>query len=281
MRDRLLVSTDPKKFTDELTDVFDYKSPPWSTAFPEINTDLIPCAPALNRVENNRYCTPAPAAPLTPPAEDCAKCPAGHPYPYGNSVSGSWCCSVAVPRGPMGCASKKICCLTPGSQKNSTWGNDGCEGIGRCGTNPGNKTACEAAPGPASFTDYTSIANASWQNVFGDNSEFKGCGSAELALEGMLRPRASMKTDDRSSTKAPRSSKIWTPPPGEDEDEERRRAAARKHDPDRIAANNRAQREFEASEWAAATKEAREARKLAEQSPPPVISAADMERDEM
>ena len=137
-----------------------------------------PCAPTLNVVRDNRYCF-LPAPPPSPPAPgSCAKCPASHAYPYGGPVSGSWCCTVPLVPGK-GCVSKKICCLTPGSQKNSSYGDDGCEGIRRCGTNPTNKTACVAPPPPPAslvFTDYTSIANAEWKNVFENNTEFhSGC----------------------------------------------------------------------------------------------------------
>ena len=79
-----------------------------------------------------------------PAAGSCAVCPKpGHPYPYGSAIDGSWCCSV--PLYEQHCTSGKICCLTPGSNKKSPYGNDGCEGIARCGTNPTNKTACRDA----------------------------------------------------------------------------------------------------------------------------------------
>ena len=78
-----------------------------------------------------------------------------------------------------GCSPKSICCLTPGSHKNSSYGNDGCEGIPRCGTNPTNKTACVAPPPPPpppAFTDYTAIATAAWHNTFQNNTQYHtGC----------------------------------------------------------------------------------------------------------
>jgi hypothetical protein len=52
------------------------------------------------------------------------------------------------------------------------WGDDGCEGIRRCGTNPKNVTACPARELPPTFTDYDAIANASWLNNFSDNTPF-------------------------------------------------------------------------------------------------------------
>ena len=141
----------PKEFLSEL-DKMHYTQPPWSTEFPDIDVTSTPCAPALNVVRDNRYCFLPPPPP--PPHDECAKCPGSHPYPYGGPVSGAWCCTVPVTPG-QGCVSRKICCLTPGSQKNSSWGDDGCEGIARCGTNPTNQTACTAPPAPPAFTDYT------------------------------------------------------------------------------------------------------------------------------
>ena len=83
--------------------------------------------------------------------ESCAVCPKpGHPYPYGNAEAGGWCCSA--PLTEHRCTSGKICCLTPGSNKQSPYGDDGCENIARCGTNPTNKTACRDALG--SWTTY-------------------------------------------------------------------------------------------------------------------------------
>jgi hypothetical protein len=95
---------------------------------------------------------PAATAAAAAAAADCAACPKpGHPYPYGDPVSGSWCCSV--PLNEHLCHGS-ICCLTPGSNKKNPYGpnNDGCEGIGRCGTNPANKTACRDPLG--SWTTY-------------------------------------------------------------------------------------------------------------------------------
>jgi hypothetical protein len=169
--------TYPRAFLDELAAVH-YTQPPWSTAFLEINVNATPCAPTLNTVRDNRYCFLPPPPPAPAPApENCAVCPkTGYPYPYGSAVSGSWCCSVPYNGS---CSSRKICCLTPGSNKKSPYGNDGCEGLPRCGTNPTNKTACTApAPPPAlpTFTDYTKIAKAEWQNTFENNTEFhSGC----------------------------------------------------------------------------------------------------------
>jgi hypothetical protein len=125
--------TYPKAFLDELEAVH-YKQPPWSTEFPNIDVTSTPCAPTLNVVRDNRFCFLPPPPPPPAPAKGCAKCPGSHPYPYGSPVFGSWCCSVPTPGS--GCASKKICCLTPGSHKDSPYGDDGCEGIQRCGTNP-------------------------------------------------------------------------------------------------------------------------------------------------
>jgi|EP01047_Picozoa_sp_COSAG01_P013982 hypothetical protein len=87
----------------------------------------------------------------SPQPGSCATCPKpSFPFPYGSAVAGSWCCSV--PLYEHRCKSGKICCLTPGSDKKSPYGNDGCEGIARCGTNPTNKTACSDPLG--SWTTY-------------------------------------------------------------------------------------------------------------------------------
>lgn len=101
--------TYPKAFLDELAAV-NYRQPPWSTAFPHIDVTSTPCAPTLNIVRDNRYCflpppPPAPSPP-PPPAGSCAKCPTGHPYPYGSAVFGSWCCSVPH----MSCAGSQPTC---------------------------------------------------------------------------------------------------------------------------------------------------------------------------
>lgn len=80
-----------------------------------------------------------------------------------------------------GCVKGSICCLTPGSHKNSSYGDDGCEGISRCGTNPPNQTACVAPPPPPpppgdKFTDYAAIATTEWQNTFENNTQYHtGC----------------------------------------------------------------------------------------------------------
>eukprot|EP01048_Picozoa_sp_COSAG05_P019165 COSAG05_NODE_2943_length_2479_cov_1.322269_1_plen_256_part_00 len=151
---------------------------------PVISTDTVviaaldvtstPCAPALNVVRDNRYCfLQRPPPPPPPPTAGCIKCPASHPFPYGGPVYGSFCCSVRSDG--HGCASKKICCLTPGSHTTSPYGDDGCEGIIRCGTNPANKTACVAPPSPPKFTDYNNIAKAAWKNLFTNNTQFQGC----------------------------------------------------------------------------------------------------------
>ena len=81
-------------------------------------------------------------------SQSCASCPKPkYPYPHGNPIDGSWCCSE--PLYEHQCKSGKQCCLTPGSQKKNPYGpnNDGCEGIARCGTNPTNRTACTDALG--------------------------------------------------------------------------------------------------------------------------------------
>ena len=49
-------------------------------------------------------------------SQSCASCPKPkYPYPHGNPIDGSWCCSE--PLYEHQCKSGKQCCLTPGSQK--------------------------------------------------------------------------------------------------------------------------------------------------------------------
>ena len=111
--------TYPKQFMEQL-EALHYKRPPWSTAFPDIDTTTTPCAPTLNVVSDNRYCfpkskppPPPPPPPAPPPGPGCAKCPPGHLYGYGDPVNGHWCCSAPVDGPPTGasCPSKSICCL--------------------------------------------------------------------------------------------------------------------------------------------------------------------------
>ena len=144
-----------------------YKQPPWSTAF-DIDTTTSPCAPALNVVRDNRFCFAREPAPPPPPHAPCARCSAGK-HLCGSPQSGHWCYA-----GPFAgvCGHKDICCLQPGSMKKSKWGDDGCEGIRRCGNNPHNLTVCPPLPLPPSFSDYAKIANASWRNVFSNNTNF-------------------------------------------------------------------------------------------------------------
>ena len=184
----------PSKFIDELEQVFHYHSPPWSEAFPTIDTTLDPCAPALNAVQNNRFCShdgsvgSAPTTAAVDDHADCATCPAEFKFPYTpspssspeGSVTGSYCCTVAAVNSA--CPSAHICCLTPGSQKVTRSGSSGCEGIARCGNNPTNKTACKppappAPPGlPLGFSDYEQTgAKPEWRNVFSNNTEFHQC----------------------------------------------------------------------------------------------------------
>ena len=120
-----------------------YKQPPWSTAF-DIDTTTIPCAPVKNTVRDNRWCMLKPPAQPPAPSSGCVNCPAGR-YGYGDDKNGHWCCSVAVAGN--GCPSKNICCLEPGTKKASGWGDDGCEGIHRCGTNPCVSHHCYATSG--------------------------------------------------------------------------------------------------------------------------------------
>eukprot|EP01043_Picozoa_sp_COSAG02_P048608 COSAG02_NODE_4790_length_4976_cov_2.574739_3_plen_573_part_00 len=181
----------PSKFIDELEQVFHYRSPPWSEAFPTIDTTLDPCAPALNAVEDNRFCNPVDSTLTASAADDnadCATCPPSFKYPYTPSPSsspegsetGSYCCTVAPVNSA--CPSAHICCLTPGSQKITRWGSHGCEGIARCGNNPTNKTACKppaphAPPGlPPGFSDFEQTgAKPEWGNHFSNNTEFHHC----------------------------------------------------------------------------------------------------------
>jgi hypothetical protein len=173
----------PKKFTDELSDVFHYQQQPWASAF-SIDTTLVPCAPVKNVATNNSYCTTAAApAPPPPPPGPCARCPTGHPFGYTPSpTTGSYCCSAPVVGG--GCPSKQICCLTPGSQAITPWGTHGCEGITRCGSNRQNHTACSAVgPGGGSpFTDFTGD-QPEWQNTIAGNFVPLHC---EAASSGWL-----------------------------------------------------------------------------------------------
>ena len=170
-----------------------YKQPPWSTAFPDLDVTTTPlCAPVLNVVRDNRYCTPPPEPPAkpAPPPAPCAHCPAGR-FVYGERAYGSWCCSVPVPPGASGCGSKDICCLTPGTIKKSPYGNHGCEGIARCGNNPTNKTACKPVPQQI-FTDYGALpaARSGWHNTFANNTNFS-CPHGVLKTDDSARAEAS------------------------------------------------------------------------------------------
>ena len=160
----------PAAFTTELETVFRYRQPPWSTAFPGINTTLFPCAPSLNTITDNSFCLSKVDEP------DCAQCPVSHAFPYTPSpATGSYCCSIPTVAGA--CPSKEICCLTPGSQKVTPWGKHGCEGIARCGNNPANHSACQppSPPGlPPGFSDFEETGgNPAWQNIFSNNTAFK------------------------------------------------------------------------------------------------------------
>jgi hypothetical protein len=202
----------PSKLIDELEHVFHYRQSPWATAFPTIDVSLAPCAPALNTIVNNRFCQPKPPSPLSAP--DCATCPAKFRYPYTpspsksreGSVTGSYCCTV--PTIGKSCKSASICCLTPGSQKNTSWGSHGCEGLPRCGNNPSNKIACQPAappppPGmPPGFTDFTGLGvNVSWLNVFRNNTVFDVCP-----------PSSYVKTDDGDGSAYVRTPRPPPPP---------------------------------------------------------------------
>eukprot|EP01051_Picozoa_sp_SAG22_P030822 SAG22_NODE_12160_length_454_cov_0.836620_1_plen_136_part_10 len=127
----------PGKFIDELSEVFHYRDPPWSNAFPGIDISLAPCAPVLNVVTGNQYCKHSPSP---PPVAHCAKChPGQHPYVGKPAGVGSFCCTLE-PSGASCPHPGKICCLTPGTIKKTAYGHDGCEGKPRCGNNPTNKT---------------------------------------------------------------------------------------------------------------------------------------------
>jgi hypothetical protein len=183
----------PKKFIDELEQVFHYREPPWSTAYPDINTTLAPCAPALNVITGNRFCQPKHVQPpaAAEASDDCATCPATHKYGYTpvpsnspeGSVTGSYCCSG--PTSDNSCHSRSICCLTPGSEKKTKYGSHGCEGIARCGNNPTNKKPCKPPPPPPTpglppgFSDFESTgAKTEWLNIFRNNSAFAVCPTA-------------------------------------------------------------------------------------------------------
>ena len=161
----------PGNFIAELQRTFHYRQPPWSTAFPDINTDLAPAAPVLNSFVNNRYCPLRVAPPPAPPSDSCANCPASHPHVFTPSkTTGTYCCATATVAG--GCPGGRICCLTPGTQKKTKFGSWGCEGLPRCGTNPANRSACAGPPPPPLFTDYYLETEhlAAWRNSFVNNS---------------------------------------------------------------------------------------------------------------
>ena len=161
----------PGNFIAELQRTFHYRQPPWSTAFPGINTDLAPAAPVLNRIEDNRYCPLRVAPPPAPPSDSCAKCPPTHAHVYTPSkATGTYCCATATVAG--GCPGGRICCLTPGTQKKTKFGSFGCEGLPRCGTNPANRSACAGPPPPPLFTDYFLETEhlAAWRNSFVNNT---------------------------------------------------------------------------------------------------------------
>lgn len=207
----------PSKFIDELEEVFHYRTPPWSEAFPNIDTSLEPCAPALNTVENNRFCTPGSVhsgseISVAHDDADCATCPASFKYPYTpspssspeGSVTGSYCCTV--PAASNACPSAHICCLTPGSQKVTRWGSHGCEGIARCGNNPSNKTACKppappALPGlPPGFSDFEQTgAKSEWRNDFNNNTAFDQCPTTNAEPSAALPAAAIVSTGTESS----------------------------------------------------------------------------------
>ena len=72
----------------------------------------------------------------------CVKCPKTHPFPYGNTGSGEFCCPWPVDSSnhcvrPPSAINKteRECCILPGSRL-------GCQGYSRCGVNPNNHTAC-------------------------------------------------------------------------------------------------------------------------------------------
>ena len=74
----------------------------------------------------------------------CAKCPASHPFAYGNANSGEYCCpwpidSTGHCKQPENATAKNLteCCILPGADL-------ACQGNARCGVNPDNHRACGA-----------------------------------------------------------------------------------------------------------------------------------------
>ena len=169
-----LNTSQPAQFIKELEDVFHYRQPPWSTAGfdPPIDVSLKPCAPALNQYCGNQYCARVPPPP--PPIPGCARCPAGlFAYEASPHGAGSFCCTLK-PTANSCPHPGKICCLTPGKIKKTPYGDQGCEGFGRCDNNPANKTACLPVVDPSMpFTDLHD--KPEWKNVFTDNVQTKSC----------------------------------------------------------------------------------------------------------
>lgn len=85
-----------------------------------------------------------------------------------------------------------------------------------------------------------------------------------------------LKTEDEEPIK------IWKPPPGEDEDALRREAAKRKYDPERLAANERGKKAWEAQQRQRRLDELEGRRKPRKKPPPPPPpSKEDVEKEEM
>ena len=159
----------------------DFRKPPWSSRF-NITTGPHECAPEQVSVRDNRWCYPRQPPPPPPPAganaSKCVQCPASHPAGYGGET-GHFCCSV--PLSGRAC-NGHICCLEPGSVKVTKFGQHGCQGLGRCGNNPRNLTACKPNVTQAPrFTDYFDMVkvhpnSSAWGNVLANNVRFFGCG---------------------------------------------------------------------------------------------------------
>ena len=171
----------PGFYTRELNETFHFRQPPWSTAFPDIRTDLLDgknhSPPVLNTIEGNRFCFPRPSplpSPPPVPSAGCSQCPASHKYPFEPTPDfGSFCCTKQTVN--KHCMGGSICCLLPGTHLKTRFGSHGCQGITRCGSNPHNQTPCAPPPPTPVFTNFWvgTAAKPEWQNVFLNNTEYK------------------------------------------------------------------------------------------------------------
>jgi hypothetical protein len=163
----------PGNYIEELNRTFSYRKAPWATAFPNIRTDLLEkghAPPVWNMVVANTFCR-APANATPAPTPGCARCPASHGHLFIPMPGfGSYCCSQPSVGGKS--CPGSICCLRPGTHKKTTYGDHGCEGIQRCGSNSANHTPCAVAPAPPMFTNYfvDTAAKVEWANTFANNT---------------------------------------------------------------------------------------------------------------